>query len=213
MKRIQAVYLPTLDVLDISSVSFLLERQAPRDYISCINWEEFPYRPIAAFNVAYSKQYLFIHYYVRGLSLRAAHREDGSPVYEDSCVEFFCKNMNSRTYMNFEFNCAGVCDAAKRLSRDSKTSLDAASYNAIMRYSSINTPPDTELLDIRDWCLTVAIPFYLLDLDGDNLPEKIWANFYKCGDKTSIPHYLSWNPIHTTYPDFHRPEFFGELYF
>ncbi|MBO7233161.1 MAG: hypothetical protein J6V16_08435, partial [Bacteroidales bacterium] len=26
------------------------------------------------------------------------------------------------------------------------------------------------------------------------------------------PHYLSWQPINTEKPDFHRPEFFGTLY-
>ena len=30
-------------------------------------------------------------------------------------------------------------------------------------------------------------------------------------DGTILPHYLSWNPIETPKPDFHRPEFFGEL--
>ena len=61
------------------------------------------------------------------------------------------------------------------------------------------------------WNLTVAIPFDLIGLDGDNLPDHIMGNFYKCGAKTSLPHYLSWNPIATDTPDFHRPEFFGRL--
>ena len=39
------------------------------------------------------------------------------------------------------------------------------------------------------------------------------ANFYKCGDKLSVPHYLSWNPVTTEKPDFHRPEYFGLLEF
>ncbi|MDE5921249.1 MAG: hypothetical protein K2G82_06535, partial [Paramuribaculum sp.] len=28
---------------------------------------------------------------------------------------------------------------------------------------------------------------------------------------TSEPHYLSWAPITTPQPDFHRPEFFGNI--
>ena len=50
----------------------------------------------------------------------------------------------------------------------------------------------------------------ILPLDVSD-PESIRANFYKCGDKTAHPHYLSWSPIDTPKPDFHRPEFFGEL--
>lgn len=63
------------------------------------------------------------------------------------------------------------------------------------------------------WNLLVAIPFELIGLDGNNLPEKLYANFYKCADGTSLPHYLSWSPIETEKPDFHRPDFFGEIYF
>ena len=42
---------------------------------------------------------------------------------------------------------------------------------------------------------------------------KASGNFYKCGDQQVVPHYLSWAPITTENPDFHRPEYFGELNF
>ncbi len=41
--------------------------------------------------------------------------------------------------------------------------------------------------------------------------DKISAAFYKCGDNTGRPHYGSWKAIAAESPDFHRPEFFGEL--
>ena len=62
------------------------------------------------------------------------------------------------------------------------------------------------------WELLAVIPFDLIGVDPIRLPEKIYANFYKCADATALPHYLSWSPIDTPAPDFHRPEFFGELY-
>jgi hypothetical protein len=37
------------------------------------------------------------------------------------------------------------------------------------------------------------------------------ANFYKCGDETPEPHFLSWNPIDLPKPNFHVPQFFGQL--
>ena len=37
------------------------------------------------------------------------------------------------------------------------------------------------------------------------------GNFYKCGDETDYPHFGMWNPVGTEKPDFHRPEYFGEL--
>ena len=38
-------------------------------------------------------------------------------------------------------------------------------------------------------------------------------NLFKCGDELSHPHFLSWQPIRTEKPDFHRPEFFAQVRF
>jgi hypothetical protein len=37
------------------------------------------------------------------------------------------------------------------------------------------------------------------------------ANFYKCGDELSVPHYISWAPIEAEKPNFHRPDCFGKM--
>jgi hypothetical protein len=42
-------------------------------------------------------------------------------------------------------------------------------------------------------------------------PESLRANIYKCGDKCDQPHFLSWSPIGLPNPDFHCPEWFGEI--
>ena len=39
----------------------------------------------------------------------------------------------------------------------------------------------------------------------------LYANFYKCGDDTPQPHFISWSPIDLPKPDFHAPQFFGVL--
>ena len=52
-----------------------------------------------------------------------------------------------------------------------------------------------------------------MGIDPNNLPEKLMGNFYKCADGTDSPHYVSWSPIKTEKPNFHCPEFFGELIF
>ncbi|MFA5695554.1 MAG: carbohydrate-binding family 9-like protein, partial [Proteiniphilum sp.] len=49
-------------------------------------------------------------------------------------------------------------------------------------------------------------------LPGESLSrQQIRANFYKCGDETAEPHYISWSPIDLPAPDFHAPQFFGLL--
>lgn len=213
MNKLKIPYLPALDVLDMSSVDFLMENKARREYINVVNWEEYPYKPIAVFDIARSDVYLYLRFFAKGYSLKAIFGEDGSPVHKDSCVEFFMKKEDENEYMNFEFNCIGTCDSARRESREIKMPLTPYEYSGIRRYTVLDTKPFDEKKGMHSWELVVSIPLRLMGLDPDNLPEKILANFYKCGDITDAPHYLTWNPIDTPEPDFHRPDFFGELYF
>lgn len=212
MKSIKVPCLETLDVLDLSSVGFLMETKAYRGYINLINWEEYPYKPIAVFDMARSHKCLYIRFFVKGNSLKANYSQDGSPVHKDSCVEFFMKKEGESTYMNFEFNCIGACDASRRQSREVKKGLLPDEYRSIRRYSSLEFRTFDEKLGTYSWELAVAIPFTLMGLDPENLPEKILGNFYKCADDTEFPHFVSWSRINTPKPDFHRPDYFGEIY-
>lgn len=212
MKKLKVPFLPTLDVLDLSSVGFLMETKAQRESIDVINWEEYPYKPVVAFDIARSEKNLYIRYFVRGNSLKAFYEMDGSPVYTDSCVEFFMKQVDDTEYYNFEFNCIGTCDASRRQSRDLKVSLSAAEYASIRRYSSLEHISFPEKRGVHSWELVVSIPFTVMGLDPDNLPGKIMGNFYKCADNTENPHFVSWNPINLAKPNFHCPDFFGEIY-
>ena len=211
MKKLKVPYLETLDVLDLSSVGFLMEK-AQRESIDVVNWEEYPYKPIVAFDIARSKVNLYIRYFVKGNSLKALYEADGSPVYTDSCVEFFMKRVDDPNYYNFEFNCIGTCDAARRTSRDIKTSLSQEEYKSIIRLPSVRRRAFEEIKGIHTWNLIVVIPLKLMGLDPSNLPEKILGNFYKCADETMNPHFVSWSPIDLPEPNFHCPEFFGEIY-
>lgn len=212
MKRLIVPTLNVLDVLDITSVEPILETNAHREYISHANWRQYPYKPVVAFDIARSKQNLYIRYIVQGNSLKASHEIDNSQVHKDSCVEFFMKKVDEPHYMNFEFNCIGTCDAARRTSRDIKTSLSQEEYKSILRLPSLKRKAFEEQKGIYAWSLIVIIPFELMGLDPSNLPEKILGNFYKCADETEHPHFLSWSPIDLPEPNFHCPEFFGEIY-
>lgn len=212
MKRLKVPRIDVLDVLDLSSIAPILEKHATREYIEVINWKEYSYKPIVAFDIARTEKNLYIQYFVQGNSLKAAYEADNSSVHRDSCVEFFMKKEEDSEYMNFEFNCIGTCDAARRQSRDIKTSLTSDEYQSIKRFPSVKNKAFNEKVGIHSWSLTVVIPFTLMGLNPSNLPEKIRGNFYKCADDTQDPHFVSWNPIDVPQPDFHRPEFFGEIY-
>lgn len=212
MNTLQVPTIHVLEALDITSIESILEINAPREYISNVNWNEYPYKPDTSFNIARTRTNLYIRFCVQGCSLKASYDKDNSPVHQDSCVEFFMKEENNPHYMNFEFNCIGTCDAARRASRDVKWPLSSKEYQSIQRLSSLKRIPFEEKKGIYSWSLIVIIPLQLMGLDPNNLPEKIRANFYKCADNTQYPHYLSWNPIALPHPDFHCPQFFGELY-
>lgn len=212
-KKLIIPNLPALDVLDLSSVGFFLENKALRLYINTVNWQAYPYRPIAVVDVARTDRNLYLRYFVRGYSLKALYDIDGSPVHKDSCVEFFVKTPDSLyNYINFEFNCIGTCDAAYRQSREEKEEFTLGEYASIKRHTSLGVKTMKEETGIHSWELIVSIPFELLDINPENLPKKIAANFYKCADDTQHPHFLSWAPIDLPSPDFHCPAFFSELY-
>ncbi|MDR1500312.1 MAG: hypothetical protein LBI58_04965, partial [Tannerellaceae bacterium] len=86
-------------------------------------------------------------------------------------------------------------------------------YASIRRYTTLEPKTFGEKKGVHSWELTVAIPLMLMGLDPNRMPKKILANFCKCADATLSPHYLSWSPINSLRPDFHKPEFFGELIF
>ena len=66
-----------------------------------------------------------------------------------------------------------------------------------------------------DWEITLDIPFSVFIYNNiDSLKgTECKANFYKCGDETPEPHYLSWRNILSDEPNFHVPEFFGTVKF
>ncbi len=213
-KVIEVPCIAELSGMDLAQVGEVLEEKGVRQAIDCVNWpEEFPKKPIASYSIGRDSKYLYIDYFVRGKYLRAVNSENNSPVWQDSCVEFFLQKPGEKYYYNFEFNCIGTALASRRTSRHDAEHFPAEMMQKILRHSSVGTEPFSEKEGIFPWSLTVAIPFELVGLDGDNLPDGFAANFYKCADGSSLPHYLSWSPIAVEKPDFHRPDFFGELQF
>lgn len=213
-KVIEVPFVAGLSDKPLAQVSEILETQGVRQAIDCVDWpNEFPYKPIVSFSIARDNQYLYIDYFVRGNYLLAVNSTDNSPVWQDSCVEFFIQIPGEKYYYNFEFNCIGTALAARRTSRSDAEHFSPEKMARIKRYSTVGNKPFREMEGLFTWGLLVAIPFDLVGLDGEHLPEAVAANFYKCADGSSLPHYLSWSPIPVEKPDFHRPEYFGELRF
>ena len=175
-----------LDEMGMEAVSDFLEQEAEKHSIDCRNWaEEYPYHPVTIITIAHTRKYIYVDFFVRGNFLRAVNYTNNSPVADDSCVEFFLKVPGSDEYWNFEFNCIGTVNASHRVTRSNPHRLTDAEIARIRRYASCGTRPFEEMEGIFVWNLLIAIPFDLIGIDSDNIPDHIMGNFYKCGNKTS----------------------------
>ncbi|MDR1381535.1 MAG: hypothetical protein LBJ47_08670 [Tannerella sp.] len=213
MKSLKVPYVPMLDELELKHAAERMETEALRQSVDVVNWDEYPYKPVVAFDIARGERDLYLHYFVRGLSLRATADEDGAYVHPDSCVEFFMRRTEEMFYTNFEFNCIGTCLAARGTTRNEREPFTADEYRRIRRYTTVQREAFAEKTGIHEWELTVAIPFELMGLDASSLPDMIRGNFYKCADETANPHFVTWSPVALPSPDYHCPGHFGEIRF
>ena len=193
-------------------------------YVNQVNWREaYPEKPEVHVEVSNDREALYLHWHVQGGQLRAVTTEDQGPVWEDSCVEFFCQVPGERHYCNFECNCIGAMVGSRRLSRtDDIQPFSVEEMNRIERRCRMRrageewVPAGRTAFEEQDGCFEweaeLRIPLDMIFRESKPVfPQVLRANFYKCADKTKKPHFLSWQPIRTEKPDFHRPEFFGEI--
>lgn len=206
----KSLSVPLID-LENQDLDTALELSGARFDVDCVNWPEaFPYAPLCGGRVARTRDALVVDFRVSGLDLRARNTADNGRQWEDSCVEVFIQDPDGAPYYNFEINALGKVLACKGPERHNRTPRPAEEMEQILRFTQMEGGP-LEQEGIHTWRVGVVIPFRLLGIDLERLPRSIRANFYKCGDKTAHPHFLSWSPVETPKPDFHRPEFFGEL--
>ena len=186
----------------------VLEKDGALFTVSSVNWPaDFPYAPVCAGKIGRTAHGLCVHWHVSGLGITVKNLRDGGTIWEDSCCEIFLQAPGCPDYYNIEVNAAGHLLVGKGPGRAERKLLPE-SMNRIIRFAGVAAPVDIadELLD---WSIGIIIPYEAIGLDPENLPDYLRGNIYKCGDKTAHPHFLSWAPVGTPQPDFHRPEFFG----
>ena len=195
----------------INEVSFFMD-SVPPIKLNKVPWAQYNYCPQVKFAIAYGQECVFIKYYVNEKNLRAANGTANSPVYEDSCVEFFISFEEEKAYYNFEFNCIGTALVGYGESKTCRSSLPEQLISQVKFQSVINNNQTGN--DIH-WELTVAIPFTLFIYHQLDTMEgkKCRANFYKCGDQLPVPHFVAWSNVISPEPNFHLPAFFGKLHF
>ncbi len=217
----ETISIPRLDCLPdgvpekVSAVKAMLRLQGVEADVACANWgDAFPSETLTKVNMAHNGRTLWLHFKVeQSRCLRAVNTENQSPVSQDSCVEFFVQPRKGGEYWNFEFNCIGAVNASHRLVRPQPVRLSADELDAIYRCASLGSRPFGEREGSFSWDLLIGIPLALIGLNGVEEGTAVRGNFYSCASAIKEPYYLSWAPIETGKPDYHRPEFFGELIF
>jgi Carbohydrate-binding family 9 len=203
------------DYPSLEEISIGMDKQKGRLMIDTLNWKEYDYKPDTSLAIAYSEHEIFLKYYVTEDYFKAEKISSNDMVCEDSCVEFFVSPANDGIYYNLEFNAIGTCLLGEGKDRITSKRVNPGIISKIRRLTSSGSEPFKEKKGKFTWTITIAIPFEVFfrhqvkDLKG-----KIFrANFYKCGDMLTVPHYVTWNPVGTMNPDYHQPEYFGMLKF
>jgi len=137
-------------------------------------------------------------------------------ICEDSCVEFFFSpsGVLGSSYVNIEINCCGALHIAYGAARENRQFISLEVASLISRKTSIVSPVKFEKTDDSQWSVEIALPFDAIEqLTGEKVNKDKWfANFYRCGGRTE-PQYAVWHHVEAPEPDYHRPEYFGELVF
>jgi hypothetical protein len=184
--------------------------------------ESSSHRPRTRCKLLYSPHTIHGIFRVEDKYVRCLHNGFQSDVWKDSCVECFLQPNPSRGYFNFEFNCGGamlasyVTDPTRVAGKVSGTlPFSIEECKAISIYHSLPDVVDPEVPEQTDWRLEFSIPLKLMEAYvGPIAPLRgqAWrANFYKCGNETSHPHWASWSPIEEL--NFHLPRNFGSITF
>ena len=171
-------------------------------------WDKNGYKPEVIFELGKNEIGFIMNIVVIEKEPRREKTEHLQFVHEDSCVEWFVNFLPEKCdrYFNFEVNANGVMNVSFRKDRYDKQDLSLKDIDFLEINTSIHE---------TYWTVSYKVPFELI---RKYIPEyryrdgmKIRTNFYKCGDNTELPHYGVWNPIPLEKPDFHQPEYFGEV--
>lgn len=186
-------------------------QRVPPAPISHYRWAQNSYRPRAFGKLAALANGLAVLLWAGEDDPRRVETEPGSPVFRDSCLEFFA-NFNplyDSRYFNFELNANGTLLVGFGLADSSRVFLETG-----RRLAAFGVAPR---LEAGGWQVVFTVPYtFIREHQPGFAPREqgvITGNFFKCGDGTPAPHYGCWSPVELEEANFHRPEFFAPMVF
>ena len=181
------------------------------------------HRPRAEARLLHDGTAIAVIFRVEDRYLLVRHTSYQSPTHKDSCVEFFVQPKPGLDYFNFEFNAIGTLllwyiDRPRRPDGSFEHYIEVPLELArgIAVHASLAEPIQEEIAKPVVWTLSFHVPKSLFESFVGPLPVlsgETWrANFYKCADLSSHPHWGAWAEIGKRL-DFHQPSRFGEIIF
>ena len=169
-----------------------------------------PTIPITAqAQLCYDDEALYIRLRCTEQEIRAEYTGLLDEISEDSCLEFFFSPIpGDLRYFNLECNLNGAMYFGF-----------GSSINDLVRLVQEDSAIAPRGVRTEDgWEISYEIPHsFVRRFFPEYAPasgKAIRANCYKCGDKTSQRHYLTWNPVvKLPRASFHNPSLFGIMYF
>lgn len=182
-------------------------------------WDKTGYKPETQVQLFYTENEIRVKFTSSEQEIRINEDEFNGPVWEDTCVEFFFLPMpeSDDRYFNFEISAQGTL----LLQLDNKPPIRHYMTYVNPNYFAIKADVTKENYrnfdNFKPWTIEYKIPFefikdYFKDFEVKS-GKVLKANFTKCGDKTSTPHFGSWVNIDNPEPAFHKPEFFKNIVF
>jgi len=171
--------------------------------------------------LAYDDQAIYVIFRVEDRYVRAVAERHQDMVCRDSCVEFFFTPGTDVTkgYFNLEMNCGGIMLLHYQVVPRKPTAVMTPEDLAQIQVAhSMPKRVDPEITEPTVWTVEYRLPLSLVTKYAPYAampaPGVEWrANFFKCADQTSKPHWLTWSYVDRPKPDFHVPECFGTLRF
>ncbi len=178
------------------------------------------HKPRTQAKLLYDDEFVHVRFRVEDRYIISAVTDHQGRVCNDSCAEFFFTPGEDleQGYFNIELNCGGTVLFHHQLFRD--TNPVDVNTELISHMEIRHSMPDRvypERPGPETWTAGYRVPWHELEVYAPVTPPgpgAVWrANFYKCADSSSHPHWLTWSPVENEKPDFHLKQYFGLLRF